>query len=311
MSFLAAFGHVVVDRIMRVERFPAPNSSIAIRSQRTAFGGTAGNLARMASRLGVGTALASFVGDDFPKKYYAALKEDGVDLEDLRVVKGRITPVCYVFTDGKNQLNFIDQGAMKDAEMFDVLEHAVRSSKVVHIGTGSPGYYGKVVALCRKLGRDVAFDPGQEIHYMYDPESLRVMLEASKYMFCNEGELQRALAFLDLEGPKDLLDFVDVLVVTRGEKGSEIYASRSTINVPAVKPGKFVDATGAGDAYRAGFYAGLSRCLGLEECGMAGAAASSIVVESLGAQTDLPSWKDVGDRLKAHSQQRREKHIFP
>jgi len=302
MNFLGVFGHVVIDYIAKVPKFPKPNASIAISSKNIFFGGTGANIARMASRLGVKTSLASFVGEDFPLDFYKVLKNDGIELNDLRVVKGYPTPMCFVFTDGKNQLNFIEQGPMKDAHKFKVLEHTVKSSELVHIGTGRPKHYEKVVALGKKLGKDMAFDPGQEIHYVYDSKTFRNILRSARYFFCNQGELKKALRFLRLRRTEDILEHVDVLILTRGERGSKIYTKDEKFSIPAIKPRKFVDATGAGDAYRAGFYAALSRNHELDVCGFAGTAASSLVIETLGAQTKLPSWKDIKARLKIHSQ---------
>ena len=64
----------------------------------------------------------------------------------------------------------------------------------------------------------------------------------------------------------------------------------------SIQPDAVVDTTGAGDGFRAGFFAGLSRSLPLEECAWIGAAAASFVVESAGAQTNLPTWEMVQRR---------------
>jgi sugar/nucleoside kinase (ribokinase family) len=302
MNYLGVFGHVVIDNIVRVPELPRLNASIGIDSRQRFFGGTGANLARMASSLGVTTSLASFVGEDFPRDYFDALKSDGIDLEDLRVIEGYSTPTCYVFTDGKNQLNFIDQGPMKVAPKFDVLKHTVKSSEIIHIGTGRPEYYKKVVDFADGLKREISFDPGQEIHYVYDSKSLRSLLNSAKYFFVNSAELKTALKLLKLKRTKDILDRVEVLIQTKGDKGSKIHTQDETFTIPAIKPKRFVDATGAGDAFRAGFYAALSRNYDLERCGYAGAIASSLVIGTLGAQTKLPKWNNIKTRIKRYSQ---------
>jgi ribokinase len=302
MNFLGVFGRVVVDYMVKVPEFPKPNASIGIISQNRFFGGTGANIARMASCFGVKTSLASFVGEDFPEDFYNVLRDDKIDLADLRIVKGYPTPSCFVFTDGKNQMNFIEQGPMADAARFEVLEHSVESSRIVHIGTGRPNYYKKIVKLCMELDKEVAFDPGQEIHYVYGKKQFKDIMRYSKYLFCNESELVRARKFLDIKRTKQILDYVDVLVLTLGAKGSEIHSVERKILIPPIKPRKFVDSTGAGDAYRAGFYAAVSRGHDLKVCGFAGAAASSLIVETLGAQTDIPSWKRVIARLRPYIQ---------
>ncbi|MCK5547486.1 MAG: carbohydrate kinase family protein [Thermoplasmata archaeon] len=302
MNFLGVFGHVVMDYIISVPEFPKPNASIGISSSSRFFGGTGANLARMASRLGVKTSLASYVGENFPRDFYEALKEDGVDLEDLAVVRGYSTPMCYVFTDGKNQLNFINQGPMKDAHRFGLQEHTVESSRIIHIGTGRPKYYEKVVALGKELDREIAFDPGQEIHYVYSSNTFKKILKSTKYFFCNETELKKAMRFLNLKRKKDILKHAEVLILTKGDKGSEIHTKGEKFSIPVIKPKRFVDSTGAGDAYRAGFYAALSRDCELNVCGLAGGVAASMVVGTMGAQTKIPLWRDIKRRLNKISQ---------
>ena len=45
------------------------------------------------------------------------------------------------------------------------------------------------------------------------------------------------------------------MVVTLGEKGSDMYFQNKVIHIPSRKPAVIKDPTGCGDAYRAGFLA--------------------------------------------------------
>ena len=94
MLYLGVFGHVILDYIITLRRLPLPNTSIEIVDRQRYFGGTAGNLATAAARLGVKTSLASFVGPDFPTDYRQAFARAGVDIADLRVVPGTTTPTA-------------------------------------------------------------------------------------------------------------------------------------------------------------------------------------------------------------------------
>lgn len=297
-SFLGVFGHVALDVICSVSRFPKPNTCEAIIDRRTEFGGTAGNLAVYSSSLGVKTALASLVGDDFPAAYRSSLEGKGIDLTDLVVVEGgRTSTVIMVSDDEHNQIGFVDQGVMLGQEKTPIQEHTISSSKVVHVGTGRPKYALKVCRLAKKLGKTVAFDPAQEIHYVYDAESFAKVIAESDMFFCNESELAVALRYLGLKRADDLLDYVDTVVNTIGKRGSRILAKDgNVIAIPSCRPKKVVDTTGAGDAYRAGFYAGMSKRLSLAKCGALASSAASFAVENYGAQANLPTWKAVQER---------------
>ncbi len=302
VNFLGVYGHVILDYIANLEALPAPNTSVQILDRQRFFGGTGGNIARISARLGVRTALASFVGEDFPAEYREALEAEGVDLMDLRVVPGVSTPTAWIFTDRRgNQIAIVDQGPMKFAGKYEVLAHAVESSEVVHLGTGRPQNYLKIAALAAKLGKRIAFDPSQEIHYVYTATVFRRLLSRAQMFFGNEVEMKRALGFLRRKNPADLLEWVDVVVMTRGGKGSTILTKEGKIAVPAIRSRKVVDVTGAGDAYRAGFYAGLSRGLDLFRCGLIGSAVAGFVIEKRGTQTNIPTWSQAVARAARHA----------
>src|SRR3989441_10438783 len=302
VNFLGVFGHVILDYIANLESLPTPNTSVQILDRERYFGGTGGNIARTSARLGVRTALASFVGEDFPPEYREALATDGVDIADLCVVQGVSTPTAWIFTDRRgNQIAIVDQGPMKFAGKYEVLTHTVETSEIVHLGTGRPEYYVKIAALAAKLEKRIAFDPSQEIHYVYTPVMFRRLLGRAQMFFGNEVEMKRALSFARRKRPAALLEWVEVVVMTRGAKGSTIVSSDGKIDIPAIPPRKVVDVTGAGDAYRAGFYAGHSRGFDLRRCGLLGSAVAGFVIEKRGTQTNIPTWEQAVSRASCHA----------
>jgi sugar/nucleoside kinase (ribokinase family) len=301
-NYVGAFGHVVLDHILTVPHLPRPDTSVGILDQRRYFGGTAGNLARAAARLGVRTSLASFVGTDFPEDYRRALRDEGVDLRDLTVVPGHSTPQAWVFSDGRgHQMTIIDQGPWNLGGRLPVLRRSVREVEVVHLGTGRPAYYAKVAALAEELGRAIDFDPAQEITYLYDRRSFRSLFRRTRYFFGNEHEVAQAMRYMRSTSVRGLLGPVEAVIMTRGARGSVVVTGSGKLTVPAVRPRRVVEITGAGDAYRAGFYAGLSRSYDLRRCALLGSAVASFVVEEKGTQTNLPTWTQALGRARRHA----------
>jgi sugar/nucleoside kinase (ribokinase family) len=195
-----------------------------------------------------------------------------------------------------NQIGFVDQGAVLDQERLPVRTHTVLSSKFVHIGTGRPSYSLKVAKLARKKKKTVGFDPAQELSYVYTPESFKAVLDCCDIFFANIAELELAKTYLNLKEDVELLSYVKMVVNTRGSEGSRILTEDDEILVGTIQPDKVVDTTGAGDGFRAGFYAGMSRSLSVEECAWVGSATASFVVEGVGAQSTLPTWDMVQRR---------------
>lgn len=296
-NFLGVYGHTAIDLIYSTDGFPEPNTTVELKDSRRYYGGTAANLALIASSLGVKTALASFVGKDFPADYVQVLRRSGVDVTDLVKVRGERTPFIIIISDkSHNQIGFVDQGAMRIADRLPVRTHTADSSRFVHLGTGRPGYTLKVARRAKRKRKTVCFDPAQELHYVYTPQTVRPVLENCDILFLNSAELARLKSYMNLQEDEELLSYVDMVVNTRGEEGSRILTEDDDILVGTIKPDAVVDTTGAGDGFRAGFFAGLSRSLSLEECAWIGAATASFVVETVGAQTKLPSWEMVQRR---------------
>ena len=290
-----------MDYIVSLRHLPTPNTSIEILDRQRYFGGTAGNLARAAARLGVKVSLASFVGADFPPDYRQVLAKEGVDTNDLRTIPWANTPTAWVFSDPKgNQMAVVDQGPMKDAGRLPLLRHSVQDVDLVHLGTGRPEYYLRIAKLASALRKTIAFDPSQEIHYVYTARLFRELLRRSTYFFGNEAEIVRARRLARVTSTEGLLQAAEVVVVTLGSRGSVVYSRDGRIRIPRVRPRKVVDVTGAGDAYRAGFYAGLSRGLDLRRCGILASAVASFVVEKKGTQSNLPTWSQVLGRARRH-----------
>jgi len=298
-NFLGVYGHVIIDYIIEVPKLPEPNTSIQIDESKTFFGGTGANLARLASHMGVKTALASFVGQDFPNEYFKVLKKGRVDITELKRIDRYGTPKAWIFSDKQgNQCAIVDQGPMKKIKNLPLLTRAAKQSNWVHFGTGKPEYYLKIVRMAVDENRMVAIDPSQEIHYVYNAQNLRKMMNYSDIFFGNESEVTKASKMLRVDGVKGLLRRVPTVVETKGASGSFVHEFDGTTKIPAIKPSKIVDYTGAGDAYRAGFYAGLNHDLDYVRCAALGSSVASFVLEVVGTQTILPTYRKVFTRAK-------------
>src|SRR5207244_12714397 len=209
------------------------------------------------ARLGVKVSIVSFVGDAFPVYYRADLKREAVDTTDLRTVRKANARTAWVFSERKGiRMAIVDQGPMKDGGRLPLLRHSVQDVDLVHIGTGRPEYYLRVARLASSLGKTIAFDPSQEIHYVYTPRLFRELLRRSTYLFGNEAEIVRAKRLARVTSTEGLLEAAEVVVATLGSRGSAVYSQDGRIRIRRVRRREVADVTGAGVAYRAGFEGG-------------------------------------------------------
>ncbi len=297
--YLTVYGHVCLDQIMSLDRFPEPNTSVDIREKHRYFGGTGANIATVAASLGVPTALCSFVGPDLPPDFRDFMSGRGVDLSEVVTVDGYETSTVLIVTDAQeDQVAFVYQGPMRDMGDFPPRTAAARDSRFIHISTGRPEHYVPLMRELRSWSKDVSFDPAQEIHRIWDQGSFRTALPLADRFFCNGNEMRTALRYLDAAGPEELLRDVGTVINTRGKDGCVVLTGKGSWSVPAAQPSRVVDPTGAGDAFRAGFYAGQYNGHNVLESAAYGNATASFVLEARGSVTNLPTWEMVEARAE-------------
>ncbi len=88
---------------------------------------------------------------------------------------------------------------------------------------------------------------------------------------------------------------VDNMIITDGSKGSYLFVDKKYYEIPAYKPNKIVDPTGAGDTYLSAFIRALELYKDSEKRGKFAAMVASMSLENRGAfQYTI---KDVRNRL--------------
>ena len=89
------------------------------------------------------------------------------------------------------------------------------------------------------------------------------------------------------------------LIVTRGEKGSEIYAGGQRFEIPTVQAAAVVDPTGCGDAYRAGLLYGITNDFDWPTTGRLASLMGSIKIAHQGGQNHVVSAAQIADKFEA------------
>lgn len=244
-------------------------------------GGTAPNIAYTLALLGERPRLMGTVGVDFAD-YEAWLQSKNVDTSCVQVVPGMFTASFFANTDKANaQICSFYAGAMSRARELSVTNLDEKPDLVI-ISPNDPVAMDKYVMECCEHGIPYLYDPGQQV-VRSDPAELRRGAEAAHSLFVNEYEFEllQKHTGLSLEA---ILKGVDVLVVTLGEKGADIYVDGTKITVPVVPPAQILDPTGVGDAFRGGFVRGESLGLDWETCGRMGSLSATYCLETRGPQ---------------------------
>ncbi|OKY77606.1 MAG: Sugar kinase ribokinase family [Candidatus Methanohalarchaeum thermophilum] len=284
-------GHTAIDHICKIPHFPSKNSSIYIKEYDKLFGGGAANVAAVLAAIGASSSLLSPIGEGFIESGYRThLDKLGLDLDYLIETDEKMAN-AFVYTDeAGDQSTFFFWGASGKFEEMDPPE-SIEEFDLVHLAPSDPSFNLKVA----EKGDYVSFDPGQDLP-VYSSEDLENIIREVNILFTNQHELKKILGKLDID-KNELIDLLDILVVTCDEEGSTVYFDERTIEIDALDV-ELVDPTGAGDGYRAGFLYGLEKGYEPKVCGRLASTVASFIVEETGCQTNLPSWSEVKNRYK-------------
>ena len=281
-DFLAFFGHVVMDVTLRVDRLPTVGT-VGVNKMEQNFGGTAGNFALVAARLGYPFHLFSAVSLKTHSDYIEFLKEIKADTTHLVIDSEDMGPIGYAVTTGEEQIFYFYQGPMGHS-LYDRFNVKSLKYEYVHFGTGLPEDYIKLSRLANSSR--IVFDPGQEISYRYDAENLEPLLKIAYLTILNKSESEKAAAILGISA-ENLVDRCNRLIVTEGKKGSKLYSNGKVQSFPALVEENPYDTIGAGDAFRAGFYYGLNLSKNIEDSIIMGTITSSHALKKPFREFDL------------------------
>jgi adenosine kinase len=261
-------------------------------------GGVAPNIAFGMGVLGLRPVMVGAVGPDFDD-YRSWLERHGVDCESVHISQIRHTArfVCTT-DDDQNQIASFYAGAMaeaRDIELGPVAER-VGGLDLVVIGANDPEAMLRHTQECRFRGIPFAADPSQQLARMEGPE-IRLLIEGARYLFVNEYE-SALIAQKTGWSADEVLRRVGMRILTLGAKGSRVEVDgEPAVEITVPEELRKADPTGVGDAYRAGFLAGLAWGLPPLRCGQVGSLLATYVVETVGTQEYAVSQADFLQRL--------------
>ncbi|MEU1409061.1 carbohydrate kinase family protein [Streptomyces sp. NPDC005728] len=248
-------------------------------------GGVGANIAFGLGLLGLDPLLVGAAGVDFAE-YDTWLRAHGVDTSAVHVSETLHTARFVCTTDeDQNQIATFYAGAMAEAQHIDLARTAETAGPLalVLVGADDPAAMLRHTATAHRLGIPVAADPSQQLARL-DRDQARQLVDGATWLFTNAYE---AALLTERTGwsEENLLGRVGTWITTLGADGVLLARSGTPPqHIPAVPTEQIADPTGAGDAFRAGFLAGLARQLPAEQAARLGCALATTVLESVGTQ---------------------------
>ena len=302
-------GYVVANQFLVVEEFPETGRTVWVKNldyDKIYFGGPAMNITYCLGKLGSRVLpVMSHVNEGKKKELAALLESVGAPayaLEDP--VPGSSGVGLMVQDSHGNHIAFAcrnEPGMMcgpprvMEKEFFTECACAVLT---VSLAQNAKTFLDGVKRYHTRLAFSMKLD-----ERCFPKEILQEILWEAEILFMNEVECGYLVDLFGLEKIEELFITGDavILVVTRGEAGSTVFHKDQMGRVleeriPVTACRKTVDATGAGDAYVAGFLYGLSRGKNIRTCGQYGSTLASFIFEKMGSMTNAPTLEMLMER---------------
>ena len=236
-------------------------------------GGSAANTIAWLADMGCSTGFIGAVGNDTDgKTILHDFKKRGVDTTNITLLKGH-SGLVTGFVESNGERSLYPYSGVNDKLTLKRKAIAYASkARFLHLTSFvndlQLNEQEKLAALVHNKVK-ISFSPG-DIYAEKGIGKLKPLLEKSHVVFLNQEEIEQLTGLAYKKGALLLCKMgVKITVITLGSQGCYVLSKKEKITVPCRKC-KPLDTTGAGDAYAAGFLAGLLENKKIKECGRLG-----------------------------------------
>lgn len=302
---IVVVGSINLDLVVRCAALPRPGQTVTGDDLREHGGGKGANQAVAAARLGAHTTLIGRVGDDGAgERLRAGLATENVivpsNLISTNTVSG--TAIIAVERGGENHILLVP-GANALLTPADVERHAehIRKAQVLLLQLEIPT--ATVIAaarIARAAGVRVLLDPAPAPQH-FDPALFAVDLLSPNRSEAESlvGRPLPTIAAVSDAAQELVARGAGTVVITLGADGAVLCADEKTLHLPTFTVNA-VDATAAGDAFKAALAVRWAEGAPLEAAVRFALAAGALAASRAGAQPSLPRRHEV-DALLAPS----------
>lgn len=268
-------------------------------------GGSAGNTAYAAARLGTKVSFIGKLGDCEAATFYKDRFESiGADVSRFKIGDIPNARCLSLVTDDSERTMRTDLGAAMTLNPDEISEADFEGARHVHM----EGYLAfnrelmeQVLKCAKAAGCTTSFDLASFEVVKASEDVLEPWLkDYIDVVFANEDEASAFLPDLgnDYEAmARKMAEYCQIGAVKLGKEGSLIASGSDLSFVDPVVIDKAIDTTGAGDYWAGGFLHAWLNGDSLEECGRYGSVLGSEVVQVIGASLSPERWTELNSSL--------------
>jgi ribokinase len=304
---VAILGIFVADLAFLASRQPAIGETILGSDFRIGPGGKGSNQSVAAARAGADVTFISKLGRDAFRDIALSTWKGETITPRIVEMADQPTGAAYIFvndTTGENAI-IVVSGAAGTISVADVenAADAIRNAAVFMTQLEQP------IEAARR-GLEIARQAG--VVTIFNPAPA-AKLDDSIYALCDyvtpnesEASLLTGIEVTTIDTARKAGDLflkkgVGTALITLGEAGSLLHTRDRSDHIPAFKPGKAIDTTGAGDAFNGGFAAALARGMEPFDAARIGSAVAGISVTRAGTAPSMPARAEAEALLRSAS----------
>lgn len=303
-SSVAVTGSIAYDDIMNFpgkfvdyldpEKLHQINVSFVVDRLEKQLGGTATNIAYnfILSQFAHTKVLAG-MGKDH-REFTEFFEKHAIDWHGSEIDKTLYTATGKAITDtSDNQIWGFYYGACKSGEAVNFKKHTDADTLYI-IAANHPNAFLHAQKEAIRLKRTYVYDPGMSLTWITDAD-LKTGIDSCAYLVGNDYEIAQIVKRIGVS-INELIARDIVVITTLGADGVRYESSTETLTIPAFKDTNIVDPTGAGDAWRGGFFGRLNSGDTLKDSLAFANALASFAVEQYGTVNHKPTFEQVVKR---------------
>ncbi|HQR41478.1 MAG TPA: carbohydrate kinase family protein [Gemmatales bacterium] len=302
-------GIIVADHVCTpIDHVPAAGELVLADGMLLTSGGCAANTAVDLAKMGVRTAVLGRVGDDlFGKMVRSMLERDGVETRHVISTPGADTSQTLIIIVKNEDRRFVHTfGANARLTANDIPASSLNGIRILYVG----GYLlmpeleqqglVKLFQQAKEQGIQTVLDVGipRPGKYLSRLEHLLPLVDV---FLPNDDEAEVILNEANPRRQAELFHAMgaSTVVITCGEKGSVLVNNRERLQADIFHM-DYVDGSGSGDAFDAGYIAGMLRGLDARGCLTMASALGASCVRQVGTTPGVFTRQECDDYLQCH-----------